>query len=298
MKLHIKQIFIIVSVIGFVTLAGLFTGKTRMNEQLALSIPLANAAINPSPTIISGASQDVLIDKIIVVSGLRKQIDHVGEKLLEDIHQSSKKPDDPILVEEIEKIVTEIYRPEFFLSQLRNSLKQNFKYAQLETLVQMYSTPLMQKITQIESRELDLGALEVFIENLVRTPLSTNRLRLLQDLEAVTRTTEFVTELSICTRRALLMGKVNGDTEAMSAFDSNISAQKIEIRDTTYQGVIFIMAYSYQELTNMELNEYIQFYQTAEGKLFITETVDTLIEAFQAKSLQTGRRIAELAIVK
>ncbi|SET06792.1 hypothetical protein SAMN05216326_1115 [Nitrosomonas marina] len=292
MIFHIKQIVMIA--IGFMLLAGLFVGPIWMDKTRTLSIPTANAAISPSPTVIPGASQDALIDEIIVLSGLRKQIDHVGEKSLEDIHQSSKKPDDPILVEEIEKIVTEIYRPEFFLKQLRNSLKQNFKHTQLETLVQMYSTPLMQKITQIESRELDLEALEVFIENLVRTPLQTNRLQLLQNLEAVTRTTEFVTELSISTRRALLMGKVKGDTEAMNAFDSNINAQKIEIRDNTYQGVIFIMAYSYRELTNMELNEYIQFYQTAEGMWFITQTVDTLIEAFQAKSLQMGRRIAEL----
>ncbi|MCP5292429.1 MAG: hypothetical protein H6938_07860 [Burkholderiales bacterium] len=296
MKLQIKQTVLIVS--GFVLLSGLLAGGTRISDPLTLSIPAARAAINPSPIVIPNASPDALIDKIIVLSGLQKQINYVSEKLLEDIHQSPKKPDDPILVEEIEKIVTEVYKPEFFLQQLRNALKQNFKHEQLETLVQMFSTPLMQKITRIESREFDLDDLEAFIENLVRTPLPTNRLRLLQDLETVTRTTEFVIELSISTRRALLMGRVNGDTEVMNVFDSSINAQKKEIRDNTYQGVILIMAYSYQELTDLELDEYIQFYLTVEGEWFITQTVNTLIEAFQAKSLQTGRRIAELAMKK
>ena len=260
-----------------------------------LSMPVAEASINPSPSAVSTASPGALVDQIIRLSGLQKQIEQISEKLLEDIHQSPDKPSDPVLVEAVEKIVSEAYKPEFFLQQLRTTLKQSFSTAQLETLVRMYNTPLMQKITAIENRELDLVAFEAFIENIIQTSLPANRLHLLQELESVTHATEFVVELMISTRRALLMGMVDDTMETMNSFDASVEAQKNEIRDSTYQNVILIMAYSYQELTDLELGEYIQFYETVEGEWFITQSVGTLIEAFHMGSLETGKRIAELA---
>ncbi len=37
-----------------------------------------------------------------------------------------------------------------------------------------------------------------------------------------------------------------------------------------------MMAYSYQELTDPELDEYIQFYEMTEGRWFITQTVKSV----------------------
>lgn len=293
MKSHVKRIIFAVS--GIVLLGGgWLVWQTQLHDPQMLSMPVAEASINPSPSAVSTASPEALVDRIIQLSGLQKQIEQISEKLLEDIHQSPDKPNDPVLVEAIEQIVSEAYKPEFFLQQLRTTLKQSFSTTQLETLVRMYNTPLMQKITAIENRELDLVAFEAFIENVVQTSLPANRLHLLQELESVTHATEFVVELMISTRRALLMGMVDGAAETMNSFDASIEAQKIEIRDNTYQSVILIMAYSYQELTDLELDEYIQFYETVEGEWFITQSVNTLIEAFHMGSLETGRRIAEL----
>jgi len=267
--------------------------QNPIRESQLSFLSTAEAAIDPNRFILSDTSPDALIDRIIILSGLQKQIDQIGDKILEDIHQSPQKPDDPIIVEHIEKIVMDAYRSEFFYQQLRSTLKQNLDRDQLNTLIQMYNSPLMQRITEMENRDLNLENFETFIEDITRASLPTNRLRLLQDLESVTRTTEFAAEIALSTKRALLMGLMNnGDNEATQTLDASIAAQKTEMNDNTYQNVIIMMAYSYHELTDPELDEYIRFYETAEGEWFITHAVNALIGAFRSSSLQAGKRIA------
>jgi len=298
MKLQAKRIILAISGIALLG-GGWFVWETQMNmDPQTLSIPTAEAAIKPAPSNFSISSADVMIDKVIVLSGLQKQIDQVAEEMLKDMHQYPEKPDDPEIIAELEKIVMEVYKPEFFYERIHQTIKHNLNREYLETLVKMYDTPLMRKITAIENRDFDFLAFEAFIEGVIRTSLPPNRLQLLQELESVTRTTEFAVELSISTRRAMLMGMSGNNADAMVTFDTAISEQQNEIRENIYQTVMLVFAYSYQELTDSELNEYIQFYHTEEGEWFITQTVNAFIEAFHASSLQTGKRIAELAMQK
>lgn len=293
MKLHKR---IILKLSGIILLCtGWIVWQNPMRESQLFFLPIAEAAIVPNPFTLPDASPDALIDKVVILSGLQKQIDQIGDKMLESIHQSPQKPDDPIIAQHIEKIVLDIYRPEFFNQQLRSTFKQDPDSDRLKTLIQMYNSPLMKRITEMENRDFILATFETFIEDIVRTPLPANRVRLLQDLEAVTRTTEFVTEIALGTKRALLMGVMNnGDNETMQILDTSIAALKAEMNDNTYQNVIIMMAYSYHELTDPELGEYIRFYETAEGEWFITHAVNAMIEAFRAGSLQAGKRIAAL----
>jgi hypothetical protein len=291
MKLHK---IIILKLSGIILLCSSWlVWQNPIREPQLFFLSTAEAAINPNRFILSDTSPDALIDKVIILSGLQKQIDQIGDKILEDVHQSPQKPDDPIIVEHIEKIVMNAYRSEFFYQQLRSTLKQNLDRDQLKTLIQMYNSPLMLRITEMENRDFNLETFESFIEGLMRTPLPANRLRLLQDLESITRTTEFVTEIALSTKRALLMGMMNNeDNEATQTLDASIAAQKAEMNDNTYQNVIIMMAYSYHELTDLELGEYIRFYETAEGEWFITHAVNALIGAFRSGALQAGKSIA------
>lgn len=293
MKLHKR---IILKLSGIILLCtGWLVWQNPVRESQLFFLPIAEAAIVPNPFTLPDASPDALIDKVIILSGLQKQIDQIGDKMLENIHQSPQKPDDPGITQHIEKIVLDIYRPEFFNQQLRSTFKHDPDSDRLKTLIQMYNSPLMKKITEMENRDFNLATFETFIEDIVRTPLPANRLRLLQDLEAVTRTTEFVTEIALGTKRALLTGMTNSrDSEATQILDASTAALKAEMNDNTYQNVIIMMAYSYHELTDPELGEYIRFYETAEGEWFITHAVNAMIGAFRTGSLQAGKRIAAL----
>lgn len=293
MKLHKRIILTFSGIILFC--ASWSVWQNPVHEPQLFFLPIAEAAIAPNPFTLSDTSPDALIDKVILLSGLQKQIDQIGNQMLENIHQSPQKPDDPVITQHIEKIVLETYRPEFFYQQLRSTFKQNPDRDRLKTLIQMYNSPLMQRITEMENRDFDLATFETFIEDVVRTPLPANRLRLLQNLEVITRTTEFVTEIALGTKHALLMGMTNnGGSEETQIVDASIAAQKAGMNDNTYQNVIIMMAYSYHELTDPELDEYIRFYETAEGEWFITQAVNAMIGAFRASSLQAGKRIAAL----
>lgn len=298
MRFDAKRITMAICGVAILGCSGWVTWQILSNGQLTLPISHAEAAIKPAPLQPVASSPDELIGKIIILSGLQKQVEEIGDKVLESIRQSPDKPDDPVIVKEIEKIAAESYKPEHFHQRLHEALKADFNRERIEKLLKALNTPLMRRITEIEGREFDLHMLEVFIEGVIREPLPTNRLRLLQALESVTHTTKFAIELMVGMKRAMLMGAVNGDAETMIIFDTKLSEQKKELTENMYPAMMLTMAYAYQELNDMELDEYVQFYLTEEGNWFITQTVNALTAAFRASSLQTGKRIAELAIIK
>ncbi|GJL74489.1 hypothetical protein [Nitrosomonas sp.] len=299
MKFYAKKISMVICSVAILGCGGWFTWQALSDGQLPLPVSHAEAAIRPAPSLSAASSSDELIGKIITLSGLQKQVEEIGDKLLETIRQSPDKPDDPVIAIEIEKIVAESYKPEHFHQRLREALKEDFDRGRIEKLVQALSTPLMKRITEIEGREFDLHMLEAFIEKVTREPLPTYRLHLLQALESVTHTTKFAIELTVGVKRAMLMGLVNNDdAEAMTVFDTKLNEQKKEMTEKMYPAMVITMAYVYQELNDAELDAYVQFYLTEEGNWFITQSVNALAAAFHAGSLQTGKRIAELTMTK
>lgn len=283
---------------GILLCSGWLAWEIFWCEQPSLTVPHASAAIRPAPFTSLETSPDALIDRIIILSGLQKQIEDIGGKILQEINQSPHKPEDPAVSKEIEKIVIESFRPEHFHHQLRKALKTTPNQGRLEKLVHTFSAPHMRKITEIEGRELDLEALEAFVESVIRKPLPTNRLRLLQTLESVTYTTLFAVELTMSLNNAMLTGIDNDNDEATIAFDTTRIEQKKELTAKMYPGMILTMAYAYRELDDLELDAYVQFYLTEEGEWFITQVVNALTKAFRAGALQTGKRISELVKAK
>ena len=94
------------------------------------------------------------------------------------------------------------------------------------------------------------------------------------------------------------MGTANGDSATMTTFDAELNTRKKEMANNMYQAMILTMAYVYQELDDLELEAYVQFYLTEEGGWFIKQAVNALTEAFRAGTLQTGTRISELVNAK
>lgn len=297
MKFH--PIRIRMAIYGIVLLcSGWLTLGTFIGDQSSLTVPPANAAIRPLPFPSLETLPDTLIDRIIIISGLQKQIENIGDKVLQEIKQLPDKPDNPAVAMEMEKIVKESFRPEHFHRRVREALKTGSDLERLEILAHSLSAPQMLKITEIEGREFDLKAFEVFVESVIREPLPANRIRLLQALESVTYTTRFAVELTALLKQAMLMGTVNDDKKASALFDTKRIEQKKEPPVNMYQAMILTMAYVYQELDDSELEAYVQFYLTEEGEWFIRQAVNALAEAFRAGSLQIGKRISELVKAK
>ncbi|MCB1986504.1 MAG: hypothetical protein H6936_09235 [Burkholderiales bacterium] len=283
------------AIYGIVLLCGgWLSWGTLLTEHLSLTVSHAKAATRPASSLLLETSADTLIDRIIILSGLQKQIEDIGSKILQEIKQSPDRPDDPAVAREMEKIVMESFKSEHFHHRLRKALKTGSTLERLEILAQSFSAPHMRKITEIEGREFDLNAFEGFIQGVIQKPLPTNRLRLLQALESVTYTTHFAIELTAGLKRAMRMAIINGDDATMTAIDIELNAHKKKTTENMYQAMILTMAYVYQELDDLELEAYVQFYLTEEGEWFITQAVNALSDTFRDGSFQIEKRMLEL----
>lgn len=257
--------------------------------------PVAAKPPAPKPPAVS---PDKLIDDLVTVSGLGKQIEQIPEKLRMGVSQSSAKPRDPALVAEVEKIMTEAFKPERFQQRVREVLKKDFDRKRVEGLIKTMNSPLMKKMFELEAKDVKPDELAAFAKGLAKAPLAKERLQVLQDYDGVTRSSEFATEMVTATTRSMVAGAVGGDAAQLARFDSEFGKQKDKLAKAVRDATMLSLAYMYRDVSDAELAEYGRFYATEDGKWFVEKAMGALLDEFRAGAQQSGERIVEAAKAK
>jgi len=282
---------------GVLGLAGWLAWDMFMTEPPPPPPPPVAVAVKPAPKP-AEVSPDKLIDELVTVSGLRKQIDQIPDKVAQGARHSSAKPRDQAVVAEVEKIMAEAFKPDRFHQRVRDALKKDFDRKRVEGLLKTLNTPLMKKMTDLEGREVKPEELAAFANGLAKAPLSKERLQTLQDYDSTTKGSEFATELVTGVTRAMVAGAVGGDAAKLAKFDSEFGKQKAKLGNAVRDATLLASAYMYRDVSDSDLAEYTRFYATDDGKWFVTTVMNALLEEFRAGAQQAGERIAELAKAK
>ncbi len=239
-------------------------------------------------------SPDKLVDELITVSGLSKQIERIPDQVIQGARQSSAKPRDKAVIAEVEKIMTEALKPERFQQRVRDALKKDFDRKRVEGLIKTLNTPLMKKMAELEGKDVKPDELAAFVRSLAKTPLAKERMQLLQGYDSTTKSSEFAAELVGGTTRAMVAGAVGGDAAKLAQFDREFGKQKGKLGDAVREATLLTLAYMYRDVPDAELVEYTRFYTTDEAKWFIGQAMNAMLEEFRAGAQQTGERIVEM----
>jgi hypothetical protein len=254
--------------------------------------PVAAKPPAPKPPAVS---PDKLVDDLVKVSGLDKQIELIPEKISQGMNMSSAKPRDPALVAEVGKIMAEAFKPERIQNQVREVLKKDFERKRVEGLIKAMNAPLMKKMFELEAKEVKPEELAAFAKGLSRSPLAKERLQALQDYDRVTRSSEFATEMVTATTRSMVAGAVGGDAAQLAKFDAEFGKQKDKLATAVRDATMLSLAYMYRDVSDAELAEYGGFYATEDGKWFVDKAMGALLEEFRAGAQQAGERIVAMA---
>lgn len=245
------------------------------------------------PAVQAEISPDKLISEVIVVSGLRKSIDQIPEKVLQGARQSSSKAGDPAVVAEIEKIMTDVFKAERFHARVQEAMKKDFDRKRMEGLLKTLSTPLMKKMAELEGQDVKPEALAAYAKGLAANPLPKERVQLLQDYNAATKTTDFAVELVIVTTRAMVTGMLGGDAAKMKAFEKDFDKQKSKLTEAMHNAMMITLAYVYKDVSDADFREYVKFSTTDDGKWFSETAMNAMLDEFRVGAGQTGERLAE-----
>jgi hypothetical protein len=239
-----------------------------------------------------------LVQKYIRISGLEDTINSLPDMLVALAEQNRLTSEHP----EIDKMVTESMVKSFDSKKMFAELEQYFlAHTDEYYLVQILSwleTPLARKIVQEEKQsEQPANNAEMlrYLAKLQENPPAQERISLVQDLVATTRTAELAAEITLRITRGLLES-----VNMMLPADKQVPKEKIEahlqqmqamIQGALRQQMTLTAYYTYRNISNMELQKYIAFYKTKTGQKEIDTTGGALVHVMGNWFTEVGQQL-------
>lgn len=282
---------IAMAAIGAVTMAVI--GWMGWDAFMAEPLPPPPVAAKPKPP--AEVPPEKLVDQLLEVSGLSRQLAQIPEKVTLGVRQSPAKPGDAAAVAEIEKIMGESFSADRFQKRVRDTLKQDFDRKRVESLNKLLAAPQMKKLIELETRPLNGEELAAYAKKLSKSPLPPERVQVLNGLADSSRAPDFATGIVAGTTRAMMMGAAGGDAATMARFDTAFDKQKAKLAKAVRDATVLSFAYTYREVPDAELAEYAKFYASEDGRWLMDKVMGAILEEARAGAEQAGIKMAEVA---
>lgn len=251
--------------------------NARFVIQIAVLMVIAFASLAAAD------SREELIAKYIKLSGVENALDSFPdqiEALSTQRLMTSKTP-------ETDKKSTELLKESFDERRVKKELitfiSSKMDDALLQSLLKWYESPLAQKVVDEESKSsgADKQAnLLRYLAGLQENPPAQDRITLIQEVEASTQLSELTTNITIEVMKGMFktinLSLPKEKQVELADIEKDISDTKPLLKEEFRKQMILSSFYSYRNLSNDELKEYIAFYKTEAGQKEIEITGSAL----------------------
>ncbi|MCP4265772.1 MAG: hypothetical protein GY777_09380 [Candidatus Brocadiaceae bacterium] len=243
--------------------------KKRLTLTSLLTICLS---LNFTSYVFAGLHEK-LINKYIEISGLDQMLSTFPDQIDAIFSQNTLTSDQSETEKKVAVIMKESFDIVLVKKNLNSFLLQNTNINFFKNLINWLETPLAQKIKEEELSSSGPGSqakLLRYIADLQTNPPSQDRITIIQEVERTTKLSELSTYIAMETIRGML-GSFNltlpeGKRKSMGEIEEEIQAIKPSIQNSLQQQMILTSFYSYRNISNEELIEYIEFYKSNTGK--------------------------------
>ncbi len=263
-------------VVGVLVLISLIGGCAQTPTKDDLSSKITSTIENKETvaikTVTKKESKAEIIEQIIVESGLDDIIEqlpdlvamHLDQQPIPSINkeQNAKFRENLVLAndpEKVKKVVT-------------NHFNSHYDAQRFPEFLALLKTPLAQKMTALEIEMQSAQAQQAMMQqgNIIMGQLSSDRLALVRKLDEVTESTAIAVDMQMM-MATIIMSNQNRLVPAAQQMSKTQLAQTLEQiqLQSVFPAQQFInlsMAYTYASISDDELNEYIDLYQTEIGQ--------------------------------
>jgi hypothetical protein len=222
--------------------------------------------------------QEKLIEQILTISGMEQSLKRLPEQIIFGLKQSFVSGETtPDAQKELLKIYSDAYPEDGFVNRVRDALNRNYDEKRYTHLLQLLSTPLSKRMTEIELAEPTPAAFRIFITQVASKPLSPERIQLIQRLDADTRNSAMLSKITISTieSNALAMSDdCSGNTEKIK---KAIEEKRPEIETANRSSAQVMLAFTYREVSDADLAEYLKSNEDKDSK-WVQDFVQAAIE--------------------
>jgi hypothetical protein len=252
----------------------------------------AAAASSPASSSSSPpATSESIINELIRISGMETQFRQMSDTTAVAAGLRSRGVSSAEAAQVL-RAMERAFTPEVFLRPIRNQLRSSYNPVFVQQVLNWYRTPVAQRVTDAEIRASDPRNAQRFIaytKQLETHPPAAERLALVRRLDAIVD----LSEIQFAVVRAVLRGIAARLNPALSAKNRLTDARLENIMEGLEQQrpafrelMLARYLYSYQQVSDFDLREYVQFWETEPGRWFRNAYLRGSLEGVQRAALR------------
>jgi hypothetical protein len=251
-------------------------------------------------------NQNKLIQTLYIKSGIDKQVRQLPQLIRVNVLQAFEQDDRTKEIPRHTKLaisgsVQQAFSPERFKQTIIKEVRASMTVKDLDTVLKWLDSPLGKKLTRLEeaaSTPETLSKVKEFAARLQQSPPTETRLNILRRLDAAVKATESNVEIVMNTQLAVAFAVVKslpqeqqGSLEAIAA---ELKKNRPQVEAAMKSQTLIFSLYTYQNLTNAELERYIRFAISPAGEKYHRATLSGFKKAFLDGSIKWGNSIADI----
>ena len=258
------------------------------------------------PVISQAQHQNDRIQSLYVKSGIDKQVRQLPLLIRASVVQALEQDD---RIKELPRhtksaiigSVQQGFSPERIKKTIIKEVKASMTVKDLDTVLKWLNSPFGKKLTRLEeaaSTPETLSDVKKFAARLKQAPPAAKRLDILRRLDAAVKATETNVEIAMNTQLAVALAVVKSLPREQQGSFKDIAAQlkknRPQIEAVMKSQTLVFALYTYQSLTDKELESYIRFATSPAGVKYHEATISGFKKALLDGSLKWGESIADI----
>jgi hypothetical protein len=258
------------------------------------------------PITVHAQNQNELIQSLYLKSGMDKQIKQLPlliqagiEKAFEEDDRINQLPRHTKSA--ISGSVHQAFATERFKKIIIKEMTESMTVKDINKTLKWLDSPLGKKCTRLEetaSTPDTLSEVQKFAAQLQKTPPPANRLDILRRLDAAVKATETNVEITMNAQLAVAFAVVKSLPQEqqgpLELIAEQLEKTRPQLEAAMRSQTLLFTLYTYQDLTNAELEKYIQFATSSAGTKYHVATISGFKKALLDGSLNWGESIADI----
>ncbi|MFZ2657151.1 MAG: hypothetical protein WAX69_19610 [Victivallales bacterium] len=240
------------------------------------------------------------IDELLVVSGLQPMVESTAELVSAGMKKYSSRLTDAAS-EKYDKTVDNSYEKGKIFSVFRKSFTEKIKKQDIPDIVEWLSSPLGKKITDIERKTLTPEVASGFEDFIPKSlSLNENRKNLVREFLKETSAEEMSVKIACEPLRTMMKSLQNSLPEDMKTGkrkfmdDMDVLEKEALLHYRSFLPVS--VAFTYQDLTDEEFSQMLDFHGTSAGRNFNSAVLESLVDSLNSAGRECGKGMAELLV--
>jgi hypothetical protein len=195
---------------------------------------------------------------------------------------------------EVAKLYSASYPKDIFLNSVRDAMKRNYDEIRYSHLMQLLSTPLSMHMADLESVEPTPEDFQNYVSQIASHPLSADRIKLIQRLDSATRSSALLNTLTIASIESSAIAMSEDCIVNEAKIRKEIEKQLPEIRKATKSRAQIMLAFTYRDISDVDLGEYVNTYEDKDSKWLQQYIQLAIEEQFKSGTRKVGFGMKQL----